>query len=229
MVKFFQFLTITLFFSLGTINAAKSASFDCNKASTTIEVSICNTPALSHLDEEMSEIFSSLDKNSRYFEIIKKSQLHWISHVREASEESFENRIDFLLFAKELNNCIKNKILSACIKNIDPIFDSCLSRGNYTTMVMNSCGSIYIHVLEIIEAFETELRQEYIGDDHQSIVGFNDAYLKWKEYIKADCKWQYDEYRDGTIRGLIWASCMMSHYEQRITSFNSQNSYLEKQ
>lgn len=226
MVKFFPRWTLTLLFSLCATNMVKAASFDCGKANTEIEAAICNTPALSRLDEEIAAIYSSIDKKSRYFEIIKKSQKHWINYDREANEQNFQKRVDFLLFAEKLSTCSTLENFLSCTKHIEPIFQECLARGNYTTLVMNRCGHAYIQVLEIVELFESTMRREYLGDDSQSTLGFNDAHLKWKEYIRADCGWQYDEYREGTIRGQIWSLCMMRHYERRIADLNNDNSSL---
>ena len=51
MVSLFKFLLVSLVFTLGTTIAGHAASFDCNKATTETEITICNDPDLSALDD----------------------------------------------------------------------------------------------------------------------------------------------------------------------------------
>ena len=67
MVSLFRFLLVSLVFTLGTTSTGHAASFDCNKATTETEIGICADPELSALDEEISEIYFSLNKDGRYY------------------------------------------------------------------------------------------------------------------------------------------------------------------
>ena len=202
--------------------AANSASFDCSKASTQIEVEICNTPTLSLLDEEIAETYFSINKAGRYFELIKRSQINWNKTIREASEQSLSERLEFLFLARGLNNCTAAVSFKDCIERIDAAFQQCQARGDYTTFAMNVCGGLYIELLELIEPFETSVWREQHADDMVTVKLFDSSYVKWQDYIKSDCEWQYSEFRDGSIRGQIWSACMISHYERRIIGFTTQ-------
>ena len=224
MHNLYKFVLLTVSFFPCVISAA---SFDCSKASTQIEVEICNTPTLSQLDEEIAETYFSINKTGRYSELIKRSQINWNKTIREASEQSLSERLEFLFLAKELNNCTAAVSFKDCIERIDAAFQQCQSRGDYTTFAMNVCGGLYIELLELIEPFETSIWREQHADDLVTVKLFDSSYVKWQDYIKSDCEWQYSEYRDGSIRGQVWSSCMIWHYEQRISEINSANSFWE--
>lgn len=227
MFKLMKFLVVSVTLTMVWVSGTMAASFDCNKASTEIEVEICNTPALSRLDEEIAAAYFSINKAGRYFEPIKSSQINWNKTIREASEQSLLKRLEFLFLAKELNDCTVDAILKDCIQRIEATFQQCQASGNYTTFAMNACGRLYIELLELIEPFETSVWRVQHVADMVTVKLFDRAYVKWKEYIRSDCEWQYSEYRDGTIRGQIWSACMISHYEKRITEMNSANSFWE--
>lgn len=57
---------------------AHAASFDCGKASTTVEKLICSNDQLSKLDEELAEIYGSAAKEEKGGSEIKNSQRVWL-------------------------------------------------------------------------------------------------------------------------------------------------------
>jgi len=57
---------------------AWSASFDCSKASTEVEIAICNDPELSSLDELMAAIYKLSRKTSKYQNTVLEEQRAWI-------------------------------------------------------------------------------------------------------------------------------------------------------
>lgn len=79
-----------------------SASFDCKKASTFIEKTICNDTELSKLDEELAsaykKVFNSLSDKTE----LKKDQLDWLKNSRdkctslEALKTTYTNRVLYL-------------------------------------------------------------------------------------------------------------------------------------
>ncbi|WP_414704721.1 lysozyme inhibitor LprI family protein, partial [Pseudomonas iridis] len=77
---------------------AQSASFDCSKASSDVEKKICNTPSLSKLDEQLSEVFKPL-KKQRTFQVLESE---WLENVRntcesvECLEDAYNEQIGFL-------------------------------------------------------------------------------------------------------------------------------------
>lgn len=66
-------LALMACFSFGT----HAAGFDCNKASTVIEKTICKYPELDELDTQLNRLY-----NSNISDELKKSQRAWIKDVR---------------------------------------------------------------------------------------------------------------------------------------------------
>lgn len=66
-------LALMVCFSSGT----HAAGFDCNKASTVIEKTICKYPELDELDTQLNRLY-----NSNISDELKKSQRAWIKDVR---------------------------------------------------------------------------------------------------------------------------------------------------
>ncbi|VEB67422.1 Uncharacterized protein conserved in bacteria, putative lipoprotein [Providencia rustigianii] len=78
---------------------ASSASFDCDKASTSIEKMICANDVLSSLDSSMASLYEAKkDKN------LTKSQRMWISDVRNKSTTSDELITSYADRIKYLSN-----------------------------------------------------------------------------------------------------------------------------
>ena len=58
MLQYVKSFGLALLLSVGAVTVAKSASFDCNKATTETEIAICADPELSALDELISISYS---------------------------------------------------------------------------------------------------------------------------------------------------------------------------
>jgi len=224
------FVTTIMFALLAHTIPAWSASFDCSKASTDAEIAICNDPELSSLDELMGDIFSNLDKDGRYYKEIVESQREWIRTGRSLDTYDFKMRAEFLEFSSVLNSCSKGEKsrFKSCKKELKVQQSKCMEKENYTTLVMNRCGSSFNDVLQLVETFETNLWKKINSYDEETMVLFDKAYELWKEFLDADCRWQYSEYRDGTIRGQKWLNCSQAHYENRILLLNESNRFQGK-
>ena len=63
-------------------NAALSASFNCNRATTCTENVICETPKLSTLDSRMDRLYSDLQGNANYRGVrrLLNSQRAWLDN-----------------------------------------------------------------------------------------------------------------------------------------------------
>lgn len=79
-MNIYKILLVTLF-STVSINAY-SASFDCAKASTVVEKSICSNASLSTLDDQLTAIYSKAFKASSAQSELKKQELDWIKTKR---------------------------------------------------------------------------------------------------------------------------------------------------
>jgi uncharacterized protein YecT (DUF1311 family) len=224
------FVTTMIFALLTHAFPAWSASFDCSKATTDAEIAICNDPELSSLDGLMGDIFSNLNKDGRYYKKIVESQREWIRTGRSLDTYDFKKRAEFLEFSSVLNSCSKGgkSRFKTCNSELKQQHSKCIEKENYTTLVINRCGSSIHDLLRLVETFETNLWKKINGYDEETMVLFDQAYELWKEYVDADCDWQYSEYRDGTIRGQIWLGCTIAHYENRIFLLNGSNRHQGK-
>jgi uncharacterized protein YecT (DUF1311 family) len=139
-------------------------------------------------------------------------------------------RAEFLEFSSILNSCSKGEKsrFKSCKSELKLQQSKCIEKENYTTLVMNRCGSSLNDVLQLVETFETNLWKKINSHDEETMVLFDKAYELWKEYLDADCHWQYSEYRDGTIRGQKWLNCSQAHYENRILLLNGSNRFQGK-
>lgn len=94
--KFILFVFFVLASSLGF-----SASFDCAKAATKTEVSICSDPQLSGLDEDLAHVYRNARESSQDKEGLKRDQLAWLKAIKgcqdvECLRFSYERRIRLL-------------------------------------------------------------------------------------------------------------------------------------
>ena len=208
-----------------SVTSAGAASFDCKKASTKIEHSICNDPELSKFDEEIALAFKSLDIEGRYHQGLVEAQRAWVKFERQDAAYDFESQRNFLLIGSALNSCSADPTFafSDCDEVVHEVIQNCMALGNYTTWVMNSCGSGYLKVLETVDKVETDIWRILARDDQETSILFDKAYNIWQNFVNADCDWQYSEYRDGTIRQQIWLGCATGHYARRIDNLNSSN------
>jgi uncharacterized protein len=78
-------LWITLLVSLWATQAL-AAGFDCAKAATKVEKLICNDPALSQLDDQLSQKYIETQASSSDKDAVKKQQLDWLKNARNACE-----------------------------------------------------------------------------------------------------------------------------------------------
>jgi uncharacterized protein len=89
--------------SLSICTNSIAASFDCSKANGYVELTICTTPELSALDEQLSNLYLKVNKlRPENVTLIKKSQLIWLKDVRNKAtsaqilKEAYLSRINDL-------------------------------------------------------------------------------------------------------------------------------------
>lgn len=78
-----------------------AASFDCAKAATKTEVSVCADPQLSRLDEDLAHAYKNARENSQDQEGLKKDQLAWLKSITSCQDVeclrfSYDRRIKSL-------------------------------------------------------------------------------------------------------------------------------------
>ncbi len=114
-----------------------AASFDCSKAETFVEMSICNDPELSRLDDKLSEAYKAAKAEVANPEMLKKEQILWLKEVRnkctnvDCLKKVYEERIS------ELN--LKER------KGLGEI------TGSYTSSYENSdgYGGTYLNIVDL--------------------------------------------------------------------------------
>jgi uncharacterized protein YecT (DUF1311 family) len=229
MLVLFRFSVVGLSLYLATVIGVNAASFDCSKASTETEITICNNPELSSLDELIASAFFAIEKDGRYAKNIHQYQRKWVNEDRQLDTYNFTEQLNFLEMASAANSCSTGeRQFKDCQTKIMQEFENCQARENYTTLVMNRCGSAYLTVLQLIDSYETNIWREINSYDKETVSLFDIAYVKWNEFVGADCDWQYSEYRGGTIRGQIWLGCQIGHFEKRILKINGSNRFQGK-
>jgi uncharacterized protein len=64
--------------------SAQAASFDCGKASTKVEKLVCDTPAISKLDNELDKFYQDVlgKANGEQKKLLITEQKHWLKHSR---------------------------------------------------------------------------------------------------------------------------------------------------
>lgn len=82
--------------------AATAASFDCNKATTRVEMAICGSPRLSSLDGELGDLYRQILPAASSAEDIRADQRRWIKSVRDVCQDEacladvYERRLHLL-------------------------------------------------------------------------------------------------------------------------------------
>ena len=89
---------------LSTSLPIAAASFDCNKASGYTELTICTTPALSALDEQLNALYQKVNQsNPDKVQLIKKSQLSWLKDVRNKATTAQDIKTAYTARINDLN------------------------------------------------------------------------------------------------------------------------------
>ena len=66
-------------------SSSYGASFDCSKAGTFIEISICDNDTLSKLDEELAKVYRKAKKSTN-IKALKKEQRKWVKQKRNSCQ-----------------------------------------------------------------------------------------------------------------------------------------------
>ncbi|WP_340261051.1 hypothetical protein [Roseobacter sp. HKCCA0882] len=190
---------------------ANSASFDCQKATTQAELTICSSEHLSHLDDMIGEQWQLLDRSSRYFPEIQAEQLKWIdSEERFSDGVSFETQLEYLRFMNAMNNCLfteygTTNYFRDCADSVRANeVSACETTDNQSTLSIGICRSAHLKALRTIEAVETELSNSQNSN-------------LWNEYRDSECEWMAAQWQ-GSISGTIFVTCHIDLTIQRISN-----------
>ena len=229
MNRFCMLIILGLLFLIIPKIGLEAASFDCSKATTASEKEICNDPELSDFDKKIANVYFSIEKSGRYYAQIVENQMLWIREKREIHGYDFGRQLWYLKMMSTINDCSKgDATFENCYPKALELYTECQEEGSYTTYIMNRCGSSLRNALFNILQTEASLWRQINSYDTETLELFDIAAEKWNNFVDADCKWQYSEYRDGTIRNQIWLSCSIRHAKARIELLNSSNRFQGK-
>jgi uncharacterized protein len=82
-----------------------AASFDCAKANSRVEKTICASPMLSRLDEQLAQAYASFIASSNRQDMLRTAQKKWLHEVRDRCPDeaclktAYENRLGHLTSA----------------------------------------------------------------------------------------------------------------------------------
>lgn len=94
---------IALVFISSGLLPAYAAAFDCNKAVTYVELTVCTTPELSKLDDQLSILYkNALIAQPQSVQMIKKSQLAWLKEQRNKTTNAKEIKAVYLARISDL-------------------------------------------------------------------------------------------------------------------------------
>lgn len=84
-----------------------------------------------------------------------------------------------------------------------------------TTIEMNKCLAETAKTAEsVLSKYLDESRKRF-NDDQIVIEALNKSQIEWIEYRKAHCNAIYTQWREGTIRGSMFNSCILEQTKQR--------------
>ena len=214
---------------LGLAVVGQAASFDCNKATTETEKAICADTELSKFDEEIAKVYFSIKKSGRYCDGIVENQSLWVGQYRELHGYDFGRQLWYLRIMSTMNECAKGDAdFETCYPDALEEFSECQAEGDWTTYIIDRCGSSLNDALSTILMIETDLWRQINSFDSETLELFNVAEEKWNDFLGADCDWQFSEYRDFSKRGQIWLDCLIGHKINRIVLLNSSNRFQGK-
>lgn len=108
MRKMFLVLMLLLFPAAGW-----AASFDCGKAQTKVEKLVCNTPAISKLDDEIGKLYqATINKASEeQKQVLVTLQKHWLKHTRNVCKDEVCLKLAYWSRQAELETFFEPKLL----------------------------------------------------------------------------------------------------------------------
>lgn len=165
-----------------------AASFDCTKANTFVEKTICTDDKLSAIDEELNTLYNEVQLNSLYSEQRKKSQMAWLKELNKCNAKfsneyakskcilaSYEGRIRDLKKMKEPKEPtfeLIDKISFQDYGGIYTTFNNKVIFTNYDSITRNNYQIIEVDPIDFKfnVLLTTEGESKYIAHDKTFIV-----------------------------------------------------------
>lgn len=197
---------LALFASIA--GTAEAASFDCERAGTRVEHLICDSVDLGMLDDELDGAYQGALDRSLHPEIVKAQQIAWLKS-REACAE-----------AKCLIALYQQRIEALSAQSDEPPMCQ-----DVRTPAMNGCMAEYTRRAKseldrYLAAARKRLRAQ-IADEtdpesaRDALAGLDASQTAWETYEKAECDAVYNWSRGGTIRVVMFESCLQALTKSR--------------
>lgn len=105
-----KFYVVIVAFLMSLNSTVIAASFDCNKARGFVEQTICTTPELSTLDEQLSFVYKKVNSSkSGNVDSLKKSQQLWLKNERNKAKNAQEIKDTYTQRISVLNIMLDKK------------------------------------------------------------------------------------------------------------------------
>lgn len=187
---------------------AAAASFDCKKAASTVEHSVCDDPELNSLDSQLQGAYLGALDRSNHPDKIKEQQRAWL---------------------KQRDSCADPGCLSSAYTNqiqlLSSVSDEPPVCAGPSTPEVNECMSIYSNRADreldrYVAAVRARLQEEMIDDPERTapkdaLADFDAGQAAWVVFRKAECNGIYDWWSEGTIRGAMFESCWQTVTKSR--------------
>jgi len=201
---------LSLFVAFGSLNGA---SFNCKKAGTFIEHTICNDDKLSKLDEDLAKAYKSAkkktDKNA-----LKKEQRKWLKTKRKSCQDVKCLRRVYAERVDELNAYgSKQETLQECIDrdfSTQGMLNCSYNDTKRQTKRMNKFYNALLPHLSSYKKKELKIAQE-----------------SWVNFREAHCTFSDDSDKQGTMYRLSRPGCLNSMTKGRADYFQNKVKYID--
>ena len=200
MVQYFKSLGVALLFSVGICSVGNAASFDCNKATTETEITICADRYLSALDELIASAYFEAKRSRNDKQSLIESQRAWILE-RDVILQNFSKADEEFLSAQDQLHEILASRLSELLNELT--------------------GFDYDTVLNIFNQIEPiSLKFEKNKGIPASLA--NDQ-IKWEAFYKGSCKFYDTPQFENSYTGNVGAHerCVFNILKFRILYLSS--------
>ena len=110
MVQYFKSLGVALLFSVGICSVGNAASFDCNKATTETEITICADRYLSALDELIASAYFEAKRSRNDKQSLIESQRAWILERDVILQNFSKDDEEFLSAQDQLHEILASRL-----------------------------------------------------------------------------------------------------------------------
>jgi len=196
------------------ISSLNSASFDCKKASTKIEKTICSDSDLSNLDSKLGDTYRELKVKIAQNQLSKENAKKLRSFFIKTQRKWLRNRNRWCSkqHSDELKACLDEHYTQRIKKLESFTTDGSFIYANYANVLFN-----YNHIPYIQNSFKELL-------DREAYAEFLDEYSKWEESYGV-CVDKYGVLQEECVVGV--AKRKTAYYERLLESYRDSKYLVE--